>query len=125
MDIGVLRMEIIKVKDYDNEGGALPKEALKMLAAKNLRPFTKEEWQSMSVISEAEMKELYPYTPVLLQEPSGLLSRYCGRWYGYNRRYVDAYDRDDGRCGVVGTPITGKGKKHKHVFVCECGKKRR
>lgn len=36
-------MKIVKLKDYDNEGGAEPKDALKMLAAKNLRPFTKEE----------------------------------------------------------------------------------
>jgi hypothetical protein len=118
-------MEIVKVKDYDNEGGALPKDALKMLAAKNLRPFTKEEWQSKEAISDAEMKELYLYTPVLLQEPNGLLSRNYGWWGGDYRRYVFAYFWFEIRFGVVGTPIGAKGKKHKHVWECECGKKRR
>jgi hypothetical protein len=116
-------MKIVKIKDYDNEGGMLPKDALKALAKRNLRPFTKEEWQSKEAISDAEMKELYPYTPVLLQEPSGLLSR-DSRWNGDGRRIVIADYWLDVRCGVVGTPIEAKGK-HKHVFVCECGKKRR
>lgn len=117
------KLEIVKVKDYDNQGGMLPQDALKALAKRNLRPFTKAEWKSKEAISDAEMDALYPYTPVLLQESDGLLARYYDG-FGGDGRDVVCYCVPSDRYGVVGTPI-GKAKPHKHVFKCECGATRK
>ena len=111
-------MEIVKLKDYNNEGGSPLKDVLKELAAKELRPLTREEWLS---ISDADFRkhDLFRYTPVLLKEPNGLLSR----GYGVDCFFVNRHLGDYGRYGVVGTPIQ-KGK-HKHVWKCECGATRK
>ena len=117
---GGINMEIVKVKDYDNENGMLPAEADKELAKRNLRPLTEAEWIGLPT---EEMQKLRAYTPVYLgRRKDGLLSRGDGG-FGYGR-VVGAGDRLYWRCGVVGVPIEAKGK-HKHEWKCDCGAKRK
>jgi hypothetical protein len=42
-------MKIVKVKDYDNEGGMEPTEIDKLLAEKKLRPLTEAEWMGLPI----------------------------------------------------------------------------
>jgi len=67
------KLNIVKVKDYDNEGGMLPDEIDKLLAEKKLRPPTEAEWMGMP---KKEIEKYSAYTPVYLgRRKDGLLSR--------------------------------------------------
>lgn len=97
-------MEIVKVKDYDNEGGMEAEKIEDELKKQGLRAPTPEEWLSLS---DEERDSYSAYTPVFLQSKGGLLSRGCD-YFGDYGRGVFAGDGPSGRLGVLGVRDTPK-----------------
>lgn len=103
-------MKIIKIKDYDNEGGATATEAEKLLK-KGQRLLTPDEWMDLT---DKEIDDLYAYRPVLLKTKGGLLARGSYGLGDYDsRRGVYADYRPSGRFGVLAVKEFHSPKLHK------------